>query len=160
MTQLEQINANADLAVATAQERLGVKLTFDRHGAEWLDGHLDRLRGHLSAEAQAGVVNVMGSFLGECVVRAHGGEWFENEHGEWLVRVRREYSIAVNVFGKVEKQLNSADGESVLSLFDYALEVARTGGGFVNAHNTPLQPTGAAGIVSRIRRWLGRGPGR
>lgn len=128
MTPLEMIEANAELAVQSARERLGVSLSFDRAGAEWLDGHLNRLRGRLSPEAQAGIVNVMGSFLGECIVRAHGGEWIEKA-GEWLVQVKRAYTVSVNVFGKVEKQLAQVEGESVLSLFDFALEVAENGGG-------------------------------
>ena len=70
----------------------------------------------------------MGSFLGECIVRSHGGEWIEKP-GEWLVQVKRVYTVSVNVFGKVEKQLAAIEGESVLSLFDFALEVAESGGG-------------------------------
>jgi len=73
MTPLEMIRANADLAVQSAREQLRVSLSFDRSGVEWLDGHLNRLVGKLSPEAQDGVVNVMGSFLGECIVQAHGG---------------------------------------------------------------------------------------
>jgi hypothetical protein len=128
MTPREMIQANAELAVQSARERLGVSLSFDRAGVDWLDGHLNRLRGHLSPEAQAGVVNVMGSFLGECIVRSHGGEWIE-KGGEWLVQVKRTYTVSANVFGKVEKQLARVEGESVLSLFDFAIEIAETGGG-------------------------------
>jgi len=36
----------------------------------------------------------------------------------------------LDVFGKVKKQLSGIEGESVLSLFDFAVEVAESGGGF------------------------------
>jgi hypothetical protein len=121
------IQANADLAVSTARERMGIDLTFDRAGVEWLDGHLNRLRGHLSPSAQAGVVNVMGSFLGECMVRMHRGVWVEKPGSGWVVEVRRRYQVAANVFSKVEKQLAGAEGESVLSLFEITPLVAETG---------------------------------
>ena len=126
MTPLEMIRANAELAVQSARERLGLSLSFDRAGVEWLDGHLNRLHGRLPSEVQAGVVNVMGSFLGECIVRSHGGEWIEKS-AEWLVQVKRAYTVSVNVFGKVEKQLAGIEGESVLSLYDFLLEVAENG---------------------------------
>lgn len=127
MTPLEMIRANADLAITTARERLGIELTFDRSGVEWLDGHLNRIRGRLPASARAGVVNVMGSFLGECIVRSHGGAWIEKPGTGWFVEVRRRYQVSVNVFGKVEKQLAGEEGESVLSIFDYALVLADDG---------------------------------
>jgi hypothetical protein len=73
MTQLEMIKANAELAVKTVRAELGADLTYGREGVEWLDSHLNRLRGHLSEAVQAGVVNVMGSYLGECIVHGHGG---------------------------------------------------------------------------------------
>jgi len=129
MTQLEMIRANARLAVETVKADQNVDLSFDRQGVEWLDSYLKRLSGHLNESVQAGVVNVMGSYFGECIVHGHGGMWTEKPGSDWVVTVRRRYEVSVNVFGKVEKQLAGVEGESVLSLFDIALLLAEKGTG-------------------------------
>src|SRR5581483_4504549 len=127
VTPLEMIRANADLAVTTARNQLGVELLFDRHGVEWVDGHLNRIREHLSDSARAGVVNVMGSFVGECIVRSQRGEWIEKPGEGWQVRLRRQNEVTVNVFSKIEKQLAAGEGDSILSLFDWAPLIAEKG---------------------------------
>lgn len=145
MTPLEMIRANADLFVQRARENLGVSLTIDRTGVEWLDGFLNRMRGHLSPQAETGMISVAGCFFGECLVRSQGGAWIEKS-GEWHVQVTRACTISVNVFGKVQKQLTNEDGESVLSMFDMTLMIADGGLDLENNKN--------------IKRFVVRGDGR
>lgn len=55
----------------------GVQLLLQRSSVEWLDGYLNRI--HVIAEfaedMKTGLVNTIGSYLGQCIIENYGGEW-------------------------------------------------------------------------------------
>ena len=112
---LEMIRANADFVLKEAREQLGQDIGFDAEGVRWLDGFIQRRHDGGAIDDPPGLVNTLGSFLGECIARVYGGQWQETEHG-WAVIV--DGDLAVFPFNKVHKHLVDGAEDSVLSLFN------------------------------------------
>lgn len=110
----DKARANADLVVRTFRERMGVKLTFDQAGVEWIDGYINRVRGNFTADRRSGLVDALGAFVGECIIRTFGGTWTEVD-GRWGVRVSDRLWACPDA--KIEKQFANDSGDSVASFF-------------------------------------------
>ena len=110
------IQANAELVLKMATERLMVEVGYDETGVRWLDGYIDRNKNSVSEEQKAGLVNTLGSFFGECIRQTYGGTWSSDDESRfWFIQFSE--GNAVFPFNKVEKHLNNGDGDSVLGLF-------------------------------------------
>lgn len=112
---IEHIRQNAELVRTVAQNQLSTDVRYDRTGVEWLDGFVTRQHEQGDPDKVEGLVNTLGSFLGECIVQAYGGQWSEDEFG-WSVRF--DEKNAVYPFAKTEKHLRNGPEDSVLSMFD------------------------------------------
>ena len=110
------LKANAELVRKIASQKLGVDASYDEAGVRWLDDFLNRQRQHGTAESKEKLPQTLGSFLGECIIGTYGGLWvFDETLQSWSVGFSD--GNCVYPFSKVSKQLESGDGESVLSLF-------------------------------------------
>ena len=113
----ERIRANAKLAIGRLGpiSGLGSEFGYNRVSVEWLDGFIERGRGNIKADD--GLAQVLGSYLGECIIHVYGGGWRERD-GRWGIFF--DDSNAVFPFSKVQKQIeNGRDtGDSVLNFFD------------------------------------------
>lgn len=112
---IEQIKHNARLVVSIAEAQLKTKIGFDREGVEWLDGYIQRQHEHGDGANFEGLVSTLGSFFGECIITAYGGDWQQTEYG-WSVSF--DDKNAAFPFAKVRKQLENGADDSVLSMFD------------------------------------------
>lgn len=112
---LEMIRANAEFVLNEARGNLGQDIGFDADGVRWLDGFIQRQHDGGAIDDPSGLVNTLGSFLGECIVQTYGGAWQETEHG-WAVVVGDNFEVYP--FNKVHKHLTEGAGDSVLSLFN------------------------------------------
>jgi hypothetical protein len=119
------IRANAALVVSIANDRPGQELAFDEQAIRWLDGYIQRQYEAGDPTSRDGLVNTLGSFLGECIIRSFGGEWAYVD-GSWCVRF--DEKNAVFPFAKVAKQLENGSVDSVLSFFTIIPIVFRLGG--------------------------------
>jgi hypothetical protein len=122
---ISAVQANAALVVSVARDRLGHELNFDEQGVRWLDGYIQRQHEAGDPASRDSLVNTLGSFLGECVIRSFGGEWACID-GAWCVRF--DAKNAVFPFAKVAKQLENGAADSVLSFFTIIPIVFRSGG--------------------------------
>jgi len=111
---VEKIRANAALVVRIAGEKLGVPIDYDEAGVRWLDGYIQEQHESGDPSARGGLVSTLGSHLGECIIRTHGGEWAE-VGGNWCVRF--DDGASANPFAKVAKQLDHGSEDSVLGFF-------------------------------------------
>ena len=110
----ELIAKNAELVRSTASQNLGVTPGYDIEGVRWLDDFINGQHLAASDELKERLVQTLGSFLGECIRRTHGGEWV-NESGSWEIRFSK--GNAAYPFTKVRKQLQKGPEESVLGMF-------------------------------------------
>lgn len=101
------------------QRDLDVTLSYDEQSLEYLDGYILRNRNIIREKTGGkctGSVNMIGSFLGECVIANYGGQWKQSANGDWGVRFENN-SIAFP-FTKVHKAFTE-DGvsESIASFY-------------------------------------------
>jgi hypothetical protein len=108
---LEAIRYNVDLIAGIAREHLGREPDFGEATVRWLDGFIQRQHERGDAEK---LVQTLGSFFGECIVRTYGGTWAKVD-GRWAVRFDEKNSVFP--FTKVQKHLANGSEDSVLSLF-------------------------------------------
>lgn len=115
---LDALRGNADLAVAKfAQLSNLASFGYDHASVDWVDGYLSRMHEapSITDDVRHGLVNVVGSFLGECIIRNYGGAWQELD-GRLAVVLSEEN--AVFPFAKIQKQLENGREDSILSLFE------------------------------------------
>ena len=126
----EQIQANVELAI----EQLGPLVDFDfglnRESVQWVEGFIERQRERegFDPEDAGGLIGVIGSFLGECIVAATGGRWeWAEAQGHWCVQLANNNKAFP--FVKVEKQFRQglSAGESTFSFYTITVDYVATG---------------------------------
>lgn len=95
----------------------GFTFGYDLQSVAWLDGYIERqrARAEITAKVVDGLVNTLGSYLGECIIHSYGGYW-ENEEGHW--RVSFDDQNAAYPFAKVAKQFQNGSEDSIRSFFE------------------------------------------
>jgi hypothetical protein len=113
----DKIKQNAELVIAQMRQVSGFDFGYDAQSVAWLDGYIERqrVREDMTQELINGLVNVFGSYLGECVIKCYGGYW-ENEEGHW--RVSFDANNAVYPFAKVQKQFENGAEDSIKSFYE------------------------------------------
>lgn len=98
-------------------ELSGFAFGYDAQSVAWLDGYVERQRARadINQELIEGLVNVFGSYLGECIIKCYGGYW---ENAEALWRVSFDSKNAVYPFSKVQKQFQNGPEDSINSFFE------------------------------------------
>ena len=111
------IKQNAELVIRQMSALCGFPFGYDARSVAWLDGYIERQRARSdhTQELVDGLVNVFGSYLGECIKNNYGGYW-ENEAGQW--RVSFNSDNAAYPFAKVRKQLQNGPEDSIMSFFE------------------------------------------
>ena len=103
--------------ISTMLAQSGVELGYDDASVEWVDGFIERQRVRFQGDQANGLVNVIGAFVGECVIANYGGNWRADEDGAWGVYFDNDN--AAFPFAKVRKQFDNGreGGDSVHSFY-------------------------------------------
>lgn len=127
----DEIKRNAELVIGQMSQLSGFDFGYDAKSVVWLDGYIERQRARddITEESIDGLINVFGSYLGECVIACYGGSW-ENEAGQWQVSF--DEKNAVYPFAKVRKQFQNGPEDSIKGFFDaiptvFALALGKDG---------------------------------
>jgi hypothetical protein len=128
--ELGAIRANVQLAIERLGPLSGLDFGLNRESIVWIEGFIERQRARpdFDPEHVDGLVGVLGSFLGECLVVATGGSWQRSDdHGTWCVAFPS--GSKAFPFAKVHKAFAGglADGESIASFYDIAVNYVATG---------------------------------
>src|SRR5262245_6153776 len=126
----QAIEANVRLAIDELGPLSDVEFGLNPESVEWVEGFIVRQRGRpgFDPEKVSGLVGVLGSFLGECIVVATGGSWhWTQEHRAWCVRFPNE--AMAFPFTKVHKLFREGleGGESIASFYRVAVSHIATG---------------------------------
>lgn len=108
----EKLRQAAELFVRLSRDA-GRELEYDAAGVAWADQYADAVRPVESEDQLRVQTALVGSFLGEALIAAHGGAWVEEE-GEWRLELgdgRRAFPFRVAM-----AQLKDGE-ESILALF-------------------------------------------
>ena len=103
---------------------------YDQASVAWVEGFIERQRIRLAASGETagdGIVSVIGSFLGEAIIAAAGGNWAVTADGD--IGLQFENGAWCFPFTKVRKQFEHglADAESILSFYNVSIEVVAKG---------------------------------
>ncbi|MGA2027256.1 MAG: hypothetical protein ABSH17_09350 [Syntrophobacteraceae bacterium] len=109
----QTIRRNAELVIKEMKDRFGVTLSYDEKSVAWLDDYIARIRADLSRDITDKLIDVLGSFFGECIRHSYGGVWRQTEHG-WAISF--DDNNAVFPFAKMSKHFDE-EGESILGLY-------------------------------------------
>ena len=132
----ENIKKNAELAIEQLRPVSQMDFGYNLSSVKWLEGYIERLRssGELEDEAKRkGLSNVLGSFLGECIVRCYGGRWVKQD-GMWGVSIGDDF--VAYPFNKIGKQMENGLEDSIDSFFT-GIPVLLSG--HVYAQETPIK---------------------
>jgi len=122
----EEIRENAKAAVIrfASLSKLGAEFEYNRKSVAWVEEFIEheRLRKDVTEDDVEGLVQLIGAYLGECVIHTYGGAWREHD-GSWGVFFNA--SNAAFPFSKVRKQFDNgvSGGDSILSFFDVIPQV-------------------------------------
>ena len=114
MDQLENIKRNAELVIKIFGENNGIDLGYDSDSVKWLDGFIERQRENADDEKIQSLSGVLGSFLGECIIKNFGGKWEQTEDG---LAVKFDDGNAAFPFNKVQKQFKNGSDDSIFSFY-------------------------------------------
>ena len=126
----KNIRANSDIVVQQLGPHSGISFGLNRPSVEWIDGFVERQRqrSDLDDQAKSGLVNRLGSFLGECIAANTKGDWAWIESEETF-GIRFPSGNCCFPFNKVAKQFDNgrAGGDSVVGLYDSVLAMIAAG---------------------------------
>jgi hypothetical protein len=127
--ELQKIEENVSLAIDHLGPLSDVDFGLNRESVEWVDGFIERRRAQsgFDLERADGLVGVLGSFLGACLVAATGGRWHRSGDHGWGVLLP-DGSTAFPVT-KVRKQFRDGgdEGESIAAFYRVAVDFIATG---------------------------------
>jgi hypothetical protein len=113
--QVRHIRANAQLVVRMFAGETDFEFGLNEQSVRWLDAYIDRVRTTAWSDAELDqLVANLGSYLGEAIIAAFGGEWALDRRG-WHVcfdEQNRAYP-----FAKVSKQFKNGPEDSIYSFY-------------------------------------------
>jgi hypothetical protein len=128
---INQIKEKASLVISECGPLSDVpEFGLNRDSLVWVEDYIERLKDQpeFDGSAVSNLIEVFGSFLGECLIAAAGGEWHwsETEQG-WGVSFRN--NTQAFPFVKVHKLFANGleAGDSIVSFYDIAVEYLVTG---------------------------------
>jgi hypothetical protein len=102
---------------AKVLEKLRVELRYDREGVRWLDSYLQRLHERGTAGQSPAMLDALGAYLGECIVRTAGGRWAVSAAHPCV-----QLATGMVVFPHSKVRMHLADGaeggDSVLGFYE------------------------------------------
>jgi hypothetical protein len=106
----EESKRFAHLLIDTFGRELGVILKYDEKSLEYLDSYISRNKAEIRKQtggSYGSLIEVIGSFLGECIITNFGGQWKQDDKGRWGVYL--DEKNAVFPFAKVRKAFDADD---------------------------------------------------
>ncbi len=130
-TQLPQealtgIHDDAKLVMEKLTPLRQAPIVLDRDSVVWVEGFIERQRLDFKDDHE-GLVQTLGSFLGESIIAAGGGTWAKTDDD--MIGVKFANGAWCFPFAKVRKQFaNGLDGgDSIASFYDISIKEVATG---------------------------------
>lgn len=115
----DQIRANADLVITKLGPLSDIDFGLNRESVVWVADfiELQRQQDDINTETIDDLIEILGSFLGECIVANYAGAWHE-ANDLWGVKIKN--GAIAYPFNKVRKQFDQGieGGESIVDLYD------------------------------------------
>jgi hypothetical protein len=116
MSQLQQIRANAAWVAENFGKHSAIEpFAYTAASVRYLDEFLGRQEAVVKASEDSvnKFVSLLGAYLGECIIAAHGGEWQESPEGlAVLIRTKTKMHL-LKPFHKVYKRIVNGDEDNL-----------------------------------------------
>lgn len=120
--QAEAIAANTFMVTQALTDLSGENLPPSRSGVIYLDGFINRQRGHNDEAWRDKLGNVTACYLGNALIAEIGGRWVQDaDHG---LGVELAPDMITYPFAKASKHFANGSEDSVLSFFDISIILA------------------------------------
>ncbi len=96
--------------------RTQLELQFDAESVKFIEGFIERNKRGFDKEEIKGLINSLGSFLGQCIIINYGGRWQVDEDNGSVAVVFDDNNKAYP-FAKVSKQFDNGLEDSVYSFY-------------------------------------------
>ncbi len=113
---VEDFRRRAQEVIEIARQHMQIELKYDMESVAWMAGYIERNRLGNDERSRQGMINMLGLFLGECLIRNVGGYWAQRDG---MVCVQFDDASAAFPFNKVAKQMDNGleGGDSVLGFY-------------------------------------------
>lgn len=98
------------------QVRIHLKLSYDADSVKRVEEFIEQTKSHLNSDAQQGLANSMGAFLGQCIIKNYGGRWLSDEKFKTIC-VALPSGDRLYPFAKTAKQFENGLEDSIYSFF-------------------------------------------
>jgi len=96
--------------------RKQLNLKYDAESVKFIEGFIERSKSSFDKEGSKGLINSLGSFIGQCIIENYGGQWqVDSETGS--VAVVFDNNNKAYPFVKVGKQFDNGLEDSVYSFY-------------------------------------------
>lgn len=96
--------------------RVELNLKYDADSVKFIEGFIERNKGDLEKEKWKGLINSLGSFLGQCIIENYGGQW-QPDNETASIAVALDDKNKAYPFAKVSKQFDNGLEDSVYSFY-------------------------------------------
>ncbi|MBS1639787.1 MAG: hypothetical protein JST94_02105 [Bacteroidetes bacterium] len=93
-----------------------LSLKYDTDSVKFIEGFIERNKNSFDKEQSQGLINSLGSFLGQCIIENYGGQWQTDNETGWIAVVFDNNNKAYP-FAKVSKQFDNGLEDSVYSFY-------------------------------------------
>jgi hypothetical protein len=85
------IELNVELVISQFQKLTDFDFGCDRRSVEYVDGYLNRIRlsDEFNDDLKTGLVNTIGSFLGQCIISCYGNGDVRDLLTYWTIRRKK-----------------------------------------------------------------------
>lgn len=113
----DTLKSNAEIVVSKIGKLAEFDFGYDAKSVTWVDGFIERQRPWLGNDIPQvdGLINMIGSYLGEAIIHCYGGEWHQ-EIGKGIC-IRFPDNCHAYPFTKVRKQFENGPEDSIASFF-------------------------------------------
>lgn len=102
-----------DLAEMVKNE---LKLDYDSKSVKFIEEFIERQRNNFDSENRKGLINSLGSFIGQCIIKNYGGHW-QIDPDTQSVCVALDDNNKIFPFAKTTKQFENGLEDSVYSFY-------------------------------------------
>jgi len=93
-----------------------LNLDYDTNSVKFVEEFIERQRNNFDSEQRKGLVNSIGSFVGQCIIKNYGGHW-QLDQDTQTVCVALDDKNKIFPFAKTAKQFENGLEDSVYSFY-------------------------------------------
>ena len=93
-----------------------LNLNYDLHSVKFIEEFIERQRNNFDSEQRKGLINSIGSFVGQCIIINYGGHWQVDQDTQ-TISIALDDKNKIFPFAKTAKQFENGLEDSVYSFY-------------------------------------------